>query len=270
MAVGTHDRGRAVFLRAEGVLLIAGLLLVAVVLVLAQLYSWPQIADDAFIFFRYAKHLGTGEGLLWNLGEGPVEGFSSPLWVLILAAAPVLGFELVTAAKTLGVVCFVLTVAGAGLLTFLMSRSRWSALVASAVVALSIPLNYWAPSGMETSLYTCLLVAALCLLATGRTLAGAAVLGIVGIGRPEGPFVALVASAVYAVEPNRSIRWIVPMIALAPAAAYQVFRLLYFGVLFPNTYYAKVGGSLGLRLYDGSPTAGTASCSGWPRRSGSP
>jgi hypothetical protein len=47
-------------------------------------------------------------------------------------------------------------------------------------------------------------------------------------------------------------RVLVPALALAPSLAYQVFRLLYFGELFPNTYFAKVGGPLGLRLLTGA------------------
>jgi hypothetical protein len=40
--------------------------------------------DDAFITFVYARHLGAGEGFVFNLGER-VLGATSPLHVLLLA-----------------------------------------------------------------------------------------------------------------------------------------------------------------------------------------
>jgi hypothetical protein len=38
--------------------------------------AWPFTVDDAYITLRYAKHLAGGQGLVWNLGERPVEGYS--------------------------------------------------------------------------------------------------------------------------------------------------------------------------------------------------
>jgi len=215
-----------------------GLLFAACALLLGQLYHWPQIADDSFIFFRYAEHLGSGQGLAWNLGEPPVEGFSSPLWVLTLGAASALGLEPLLTAKTLGVIGFACTALGCGLLALKLSGNRWAALAALTAAAISKPLHYWAPSGMETGLYTALVVASLLLLVSRHAVTGAALLGLAGIGRPEGPLLAAVVG-------------IVPALALAPSLVYQAFRLLYFGELFANTYFAKVGGPLGARLLAG-------------------
>ena len=41
----------------------AALLLLALAGIGAQSYYWPQIADDSFIFFRYAENLAAGDGL---------------------------------------------------------------------------------------------------------------------------------------------------------------------------------------------------------------
>ncbi len=44
------------------------------------------ICDDAFISYRYAKHLAAGEGLVFNLGaQPPVEGYTNFLWVVYLS-----------------------------------------------------------------------------------------------------------------------------------------------------------------------------------------
>ena len=57
---------------------------VAVLLLLAWAHRFVQ--DDAFISFRYAQHLARGQGLTWNVGEPPLEGFTNLLWTLALAA----------------------------------------------------------------------------------------------------------------------------------------------------------------------------------------
>src|SRR5262245_2787031 len=40
------------------------------------------LTDDAYISMRYARHLVDGHGLVWNVGEAPIEGFTNFLWVL--------------------------------------------------------------------------------------------------------------------------------------------------------------------------------------------
>ena len=55
------------------------------------LYAW--IMDDAYVYFRYVDNwIIHGEGLVWNPGEY-VEGFSSPIWPLVLGAFRFLHFD---------------------------------------------------------------------------------------------------------------------------------------------------------------------------------
>ena len=44
------------------------------------------VIDDAFIGFRYARHLYEGHGIVFNPGEN-VEGYTSFLWVVMSAGA---------------------------------------------------------------------------------------------------------------------------------------------------------------------------------------
>ena len=44
------------------------------------------LLDDAMVSMRYARHLVQGHGLTWNLGDPPLEGFTNPLWTLVMAA----------------------------------------------------------------------------------------------------------------------------------------------------------------------------------------
>lgn len=46
---------------------------------------WNVLYDDAFISFRYARNVGAGLGLVWNVGGAPTEGFTNLSLVLLLA-----------------------------------------------------------------------------------------------------------------------------------------------------------------------------------------
>src|SRR3990170_4955426 len=48
----------------------------------AMFGAW--IVDDAGISFAYASNLANGYGLVAQPGLVPVEGYSNPLWVLVL------------------------------------------------------------------------------------------------------------------------------------------------------------------------------------------
>jgi hypothetical protein len=51
---------------------------------------WVQ--DDAYVSFRYAKHLVEGHGLVYNIGER-VEGYTNFLWTLLAAIPLAAGFD---------------------------------------------------------------------------------------------------------------------------------------------------------------------------------
>jgi arabinofuranosyltransferase len=54
---------------------------------------WWFVCDDAFISFRYARSWAQGQGLRFNPGEAPVEGFSNLLWVVVGAGVEALGLD---------------------------------------------------------------------------------------------------------------------------------------------------------------------------------
>src|SRR5262245_50548908 len=82
-----RDDGRFSPALARAAAMAATLLGVSVgtALVLDQLTDDPVGVDDANIYFRYAKNLGSGLGLVWNPGGERVEGFTSTPWLLVCA-----------------------------------------------------------------------------------------------------------------------------------------------------------------------------------------
>jgi hypothetical protein len=90
----------AVFSKREAILLAAAA--TAVAATLTVLLSRVTL-DDAYITFRYARHLAEGYGLgAWNHNGDHVEGYSSLLWTLLLGAAAWLGVDVRVASKVFG------------------------------------------------------------------------------------------------------------------------------------------------------------------------
>lgn len=57
---------------------------VVTAIALASRFHGFRIFDDAYMFLRYADHILAGEGMVWNIGEGPVYGATSLAYVYAL------------------------------------------------------------------------------------------------------------------------------------------------------------------------------------------
>jgi hypothetical protein len=62
------------------------LLVLGAAAVLTRLWA----CEDAYISFRYVENLLDGHGLVYNIGER-VEGFTHPLWLLLITPPTALG-----------------------------------------------------------------------------------------------------------------------------------------------------------------------------------
>lgn len=227
---------------------------------------WDWLVDDAYISYRYAENLATGNGLVYNSGER-VEGYSNFTWVLLTAAALERGADPVLVTRGLGVISVALIIVLAWLAARrLRPEARWSPLVAPAALAVSATCVRHGTNGLETSFAAALLLAMVTLLLGPPRLiqlCGAAVLGVLlAMTRPEGGFMAALVLA-----PTLWWRFAPPSLrgGLQPATrpfvlswtifligwgAYWTWRWLHFGAAFPNTYYAKVTNTAG-GLIDG-------------------
>lgn len=205
-----------------------------------QHYTWAQVGDDSFIYFRYAER--AAQGLLsWSNGDPNVEGYSSPLWLGLLVLGVAVGAPVVVWAKVLGTVCAMATFAAVVVLARRAGGTPVAVGAACLVWSVSAGVHFWAASGLETSLYAALFTwTAVALLAGGRWWVIPTML--IGIARPEGPAM-VVAAIVLVTLRDRKVPPVGAMgLALFPAAAWEVFRLLEYGVPLPNTYYAKATG----------------------------
>ena len=203
--------------------------------------------DDAYIFYRYAQNLVDGHGFVFNVGER-VEGVTSLLWTLLIAAGVALGIDGVAVGHWLGV--------GSGVLLLwstyryaaieLIGGERFVAAIASWLLLLSKPFAVWATSGLETPLFGAVVLAALIAEARDRPTLALLAAATSVLVRPEG--VLLGAIVILLFFYRSAAEWKKGLLLMAGyagfLAALTLFRLTYFGAPLPNTFYAKVGGAM--------------------------
>lgn len=211
--------------------------------------------DDAYISFRYAQNLVNGEGLVFNPGER-VEGYSNLLYVLMLAPITRLVSEdaVYPAAVTLNALAIIV----AAWTITRMPRGpsgtpwRWSA---AFLVAANPLLWHAAWTAMETGIVVLGFVwlwwaVAHCADAKSKSNYIALVLAAVAcvLIRADGFILAGIAVTFLAIKGQ----WKAFAAGIAAIGvtfgALTLWRMSYYGLPMPNTYYAKVSGALIDRL----------------------
>jgi hypothetical protein len=225
---------------------------VVIALLLALAYAFADgvdefCLDDAWIHLSYAKSLRLGDGLSYNPGDWET-GFSSPAWVLLLAAWPTEPNP-VTAVKLLGALLHAATAGLASAIALDLVSARASvarplpamsvSLLAGILCATSPALLQGASSGMEIPLTTCLLLA--CVRASLREhwlLAG--VLGFaVELARPESLACLLGFALVLAVARRKAWALVSVLGAGLALVSWVLYCLVVSGWPWPNTAYVK-------------------------------
>ena len=197
--------------------------------------------DDSFIFLRYAENLAGGRGLVFNTGER-VQGYTSAVWTLWIAAGAFAGVPLLAFAKISGAIL------GAGCLVLAQVTARRidrrAASAAPLLLAGFIDLPYWAVTGMDAALFAFVVAGALVLTLRAdqpaSRYAAALAWGVAGITRPEGALFGVVALGwlMRDAMPRRD-RLIAWAVFVLPIAAWALFAWTYYGDPLPNTYWAK-------------------------------
>ncbi|UJR79530.1 hypothetical protein [Sandaracinus amylolyticus] len=219
---------------------------------------WTFTVDDTFILLRYADHVARGIGPTWNVGAPPAEGYTSPLWVAVLAIARGFGATSVLAPKVLGVLAMALAIALVARLAWRLAQITRHGSPALASASAAFVIAAWpataihAISGMETALATCLVAAyALALVetieaggASTALTAATASLGLAAsLARPELNLFVALASMLALVRLDRSsrARFAASVLVLhaIPGAIYFAWRARYYGLWLPLPFYVK-------------------------------
>ena len=233
------------------------LILIVGVFVLHSLWlSYPN--EDVHITFRFARHLAEGHGIVWNISEPPIEGYTNFLWMLMTALAIWLGLDVVTTTQ----IASMLAAVGTILVSYLLAarficKTSLGALVAPVLLAASGPMAAWGGSGMEMTAYGFVVILSvyahlnhLARPSFGWIASSGFLLFIATLLRPEGVMIFLAISGlavtVFFGETRSTLRhqavWILSF--AVPLAIYVAWRLNTFPDLLPNTFYQKTGGGL--------------------------
>lgn len=227
--------------------------------------------DDVFIVLVYVRHLVRDGGFYWNALDGPVEGFTSPLDILVKAAgALVLPSDSLQAAfwSTLAFHCL----CGLALAFFIISARpatlgpsavRLLALLAAASLATNAGLAFGSSFLLETPLFVLMALASMSItLQAGDAptrqqrwlLVGA--LSLLALARPEGVVLATVCILFLLTTGGSGIGRRQILTAggglLLVLVALTVARRVYFGQWAPNTYYAKTSDMRWNEISDGA------------------
>lgn len=213
--------------------------------------AWPTfwtVVDDAYISARYAEQIAVGHGPVYNVDAAPVEGFTNPLFVLLMALLRVVGVGQPFAMVGLGWLFGLLALPIATKLTqHLTQRDDARTGLPALLIAMSPHVAVASTNGLESSQMMALVLAFTWagLALEGRGLLGGGVLGALLIWtRPEGvvPVVLVTAWRVLFPGPwttRREVRrgLVVPL--LIGAGTLLLGRLLFYGDVVPNTFHAK-------------------------------
>lgn len=218
--------------------------------------NFSAYADDAYIHLRFAHHLASGEGIVWNKGEAPVEGSTSFFYLLMIAAIEMLGVQPIWTLSYLNAIFSTILLLNAFILLEILNPEDLIVnLTVTVMLGLFYPIMVWSASGLEVMLYAfaILFCASLYILYCKGDISPYIVgfaFAITSFIRPECLllFGATAAYELYVVcfsgtkDCKPSLRLI---------GAFFLFYLpvflwkwSYFGYPFPNTYYAKTGGGV--------------------------
>ncbi len=217
------------------------------------------IVDDTLIFLRYAENALSGVGVVFNAGDR-VEGYTSPLWLLLLIIGGLLPLNLDSLALGLSSAFGI-----ASVLLVLFEGGRRGGFFLSFCVALILcvapPFVYWTHSGMGTALFAFLLTLFFLFLerdsrASSPPLRSGFLLSLCILSRPEAAALVPLGSAwIYFSRRGPGQNglkaigaFLSPLIIIV---LHLLWRFSYYDSLLPNTYFAKAGIPLSARLSSG-------------------
>jgi arabinofuranosyltransferase len=189
--------------------------------------------DDAYIFYRYADNIISGNGWVFNPGE-MINATTSTLYPLLLAG---LGLVMPFPAAGFLISAISLSVALLLIADLLRSNGMTRAAIRFPLLFLANPLAH-AGMGMETFLTLALLMAALKLYLNNRLHWSALVMGLAVLSRPDAVLFAAVLFADYVIR-TRRLPVVAGLIFVLPVIPWLIFAQLYFGSVLPSTLFAK-------------------------------
>ncbi len=201
---------------------------------------WDYTQDDVFITYTYSRNLAQGNGFVFNPGER-VQGTTTPLYTFLMAGVYLVTRDMLHAGNVISAILLLITCGLA--VTLLRPYTTWIARVILAVSLAVSPLVY-VSYGMETLLYSALLMGALVLWSQKRRTAALLVAAALTWTRADAVVLAGVLCLAALVEVRTlAALWRGPvrlgLVYVAGIAPWFLFAWGYFGSPLPQTFSAK-------------------------------
>jgi hypothetical protein len=230
---------------------------VAIIVSIIYSYKLKWLGDDIFIALRYVQNFVAGNGLVYNIGER-VEGFTDFLWLMLISLFSKLHFNPLTTTQTLGILSSVGTLIICSLIGYKISTKQNVFILPFITVALALNYDYnvWATSGLETSFYGFLLCASFYVYffseftEKNKLIVSGLFLVLALMTRPDALLITFGVNGllvVYHFLIKTKFSKILTLLLLFNLAfiviyiPYFLWRFNYYGFIFPNTYYVKLG-----------------------------
>jgi hypothetical protein len=232
---------------AERVLFWAATWLALIFLVWLRLHQPPNIVDDAYITYRYARNIATGVGFVYNAGER-VLGTTTPAYALLMALLSRLAGTLDYPRLSLmtNSLCDALVFSLALRLTRRLTGYWWVGLGAGLLYAIEGRALDFSTSGMESSFNTLAVLLTLVLFIEKRDRWAAMAAGLAVLVRPDGLTLAAVIFGALGLEALRHkgqwlrrLPWVEAGLFALVVGPWLLFALFYFGNFIPQSILAK-------------------------------
>lgn len=212
-----------------------------VLIYILALVRTAWLNDDAYITFRTIDNLYQGYGLTWNISER-VQAYTHPLWLGAVATGYALTGKLLASAIGLSMLTSIGAVA---LLTARIARSAWIASICLLILLLSRSFVDYSSSGLENPLSHLLVVAFAAIQLRGlesrrKLLALFGIACLAALSRLDSLIIYIPALVVLLRRGYERSDVIAALTGFIPLVLWEGFSVIYYGLPFPNTAYAKL------------------------------
>src|SRR6218665_1508328 len=230
---------------------------ISIIVSIIYSYKLRWLGDDIFIAFRYVQNIVEGNGFVYNKGEH-VEGYTHFLWLVMISFLAWLKFSPLVTTIVMGIMSSTGTLILVSMIGYKISKRQHAFIIPFITIALALNYDYnvWATSGLETSFYTFLLTGSFYtfffsgLTERKKLLLTGLLLTFAMMTRPDALMMSFLASFfLFAWQLWNRVpltKIIITLLQLNAALIliyipYFIWRYNYFGFIFPNTYYDKLG-----------------------------
>ena len=230
------------------------LILISILLIsLTHIFAFNTDAEDTYIGLRYVKNLVDGNGFVFNSFDR-VEGYSDFLWLLLIAGLhKVSSLEIPLAARTMGLMCSIITLAYSYQLAHKLTGEKMHGYLAAFLIAMNGSFSCYGLSGLENPLFAFFILLFVDNLLAHRWYRVGMIIGLAAMTRPEGVVLSLPVG-LYLLVYEATWKDRILNLSKSGFAAFILFlpwtywRYDYYGYLIPNTIAAKDGMDLFYQL----------------------